>query len=643
MTAIAGYWSLDGRPDAASRCSRMLEAQRIYGPGPPAVAGQGPLAIGQRLFSRSVKQSAKTIGVARSGDEALLVADVRLDNRQELAAALRVAEGEAKRLSEPELLLRALQCWGEDALERVEGDFAFAFWDAPRQRLMLARDFLGQQPLHYSHGRGFFAFASMAKGLHALPEVLRSPNLDALAGLVALLPESGTETFFESVEKVQPGHLVTVTKDGIRSQRWWRPSLDPLQLPRPEEYAEALRERCDNAVQARLRGSGPVVAAHLSGGLDSSVVAATAARLLSPSGGRVTAFTAVPRPGYQGAPMREGIQDEGPLAASVAAMHANMDHVLVPNGGSPFAALDRYFLLYERPVLNLCNSVWSHHILDRAREGGLRVLLTGAFGTMSLSHDGMPLLSRLLRQGRLLRLAHESIDLVREGARFGTVAAQAVGPYLPARLWRAIGRLRGASRSLTDYTAIAPEAIRAYRIGERAAERGLDLSYRPPRNAVEARLWVLRRVDMGNYNKGTLGGWGIDTRDPTADRRLVEFCLRVPEEQYLRRGIRRALVRDAFADRIPAQVRQERRKGYQAPDWHVDLRAARDEAGEEIGRIGNCGQARAILDCERMKRLVRDWPDTGWEEPATVQKYRLALLRGVSIGHFTRCAAGSNH
>jgi asparagine synthase (glutamine-hydrolysing) len=647
MTAIAGYWSLDGRPDAGPRCERMLRALQIYGPEAPAVATDGSIALGQRLSAPDPQPRRKPAVAAGGGGTTLLVADARLDNREELWEGLGLESSEAASLSDAALLLRALERWEEAAIGRVQGDFAFAFWDSRRQRLLLARDFTGERPLHYSRGRGFFAFASMAKGLHALPETPAAPDREAVASFVALMPEDGSETFFRGVEKVRAGHFVAVTRDGLRSERWWRPSGQGLGLKRADDYAAALREHFDRAVSVRLRGAGAAVASHLSAGLDSSTVTATAARLLAPAGGRVTAFTAVPREGYSGCELSEAICDEGPLAATVAAMYPNIDHVLVPNGGSPFARLDRHFFLYERPVLNLCNTVWSDKILDLARDRGLRVLLTGARGNISISYDGIAFLSQLAASGRLLRLARESWSLIRNGTRLGSVGAQALGPFLPAALWRAISRARGKGRRITDYTAINPDAVQALALHDRAVARGLDLSYRPRRDSVETRLWILARVDMGNYNKGALAGWGIDTRDPTADRRLIEFCLAVPPDQYLRDGIRRALARTAFADRLPPSILNERRKGYQAADWHEGLTAARAELGGELGRIAACQEAGATLDTAKMTRLADDWPaddlpTEGWNGPATVEKYRLALLRGVSAGHFIRKAVGSN-
>jgi asparagine synthase (glutamine-hydrolysing) len=636
MTALAGYWRFDGRPDAPEQCGRMLKAQRIYGPQPAAIAGEGALSLGCRLFHRAAGGSRAAI--AEGADGALLVADLRLDNRPELCAELGLSGRRAAELSDAALLLRAFERWGEGAVERIHGDFALAWWDPGHRRLTLARDCLGQKPLHYSRSNGFFAFASMAKGLHALEEVPVAPDLEAAAAFVALLPESGSETFFRGVEKVRAGHLVTVTPDGIRSERWWRPSVA---VSRNRDHAEGLRHHFDRAVSDRL-GDG-AVASHLSAGLDSGSVTATAAGLLAASGRRLTAFTAVPRQGYDGPAHPATITDEGPIAAELAALYPNIDHVIVQSGGSPIADLDRNFFLYERPVLNLCNMVWAHRILDEARARSIEVLLTGQYGNMSISYGGLPLLNQLLARGRWLRLARETMALRRGGTSPGLIASQLLGPMLPKPLWTAINRSRGRGFALADYSAILPDAAERMQLLRRAAERGFDTSYRPWRDPVEERLSVLQRVDLGNYNKGTLAGWGIEQRDATADRRLIEFCLSVPLDRYLRSGVTRALARTAFADRLPPSVRDEQRRGHQGADWHEGLAEAQAQGalGAELRSIGG-SLAASVIDIARMQGFEASLPVSDWHKPAVVWPYRLALLRGVSAGHFIRRAEGSN-
>jgi asparagine synthase (glutamine-hydrolysing) len=641
VTALAGFRAAGTAAGPLAACERMLKAQQIYAPddAPVCRAADG-IAVGRRLFRLLPEDVFDRGPVAGHGGRSLLVADARIDNRADLCAALGIGAEEARRLPDSAIIMRVLERWGEEGVDRLHGDFAFAWWDGAAGRLVLARDFLGQRPLHYHRGAGFFAFASMPKGLHALPEVPTAPDEEVMARFLALMPEDGTGSFFRGIERVPAAHLCIVTGEGLSLSRYWNPAPRPLRLRRDEDHAEAVREALDRAVAARLRGTGGRVATHLSGGLDSSAVTATAARLLAPEG-RVTAFTAVPREGYDGRIARGRFADEGPHAATVAALYPNVDHVLIRTGTrSPFAALDRNFFLFDRPMLNLCNAVWADAIADGARERRLSVMLTGQMGNMSFSYTGLELLPELLAAGKWLRLARLAVQLRRHGTRLESVAAHAIGPFLPARWWTAINRLRGRYLKMGDYCAIDP--ARAGRLRAEARAAGLDLSYRPRRDPVGTRLWVMGRTDLGGYNKGHLGGWGIDMRDPTADRALIELCLSIPAEAYLAGGRARALARDAFADRLPPLVLDETRKGYQAADWHEGLTAARGELRNELDRIAALPEAEALIDTDRLRLMTETWPERDWNLSETQYGYRLALLRGVSCGHFLRRASGSN-
>jgi asparagine synthase (glutamine-hydrolysing) len=154
------------------------------------------------------------------------------------------------------------------------------------------------------------------------------------------------------------------------------------------------------------------------------------------------------------------------------------------------------------------------------------------------------------------------------------------------------------------------------------------------------RLWVVRGSDPGNYNKGFLGGWQIDERDPTADVRLLEFCLAIPTDQFLHDGIPRALARRVLIDRLPKLVLDESRRGLQAADWHERLMPGR--IADELDRIEACSLAVRAIDLPRLRRLVEDWPAGGWERDEVSNPYRLALLRAISAGHFLRRAMGAN-
>ena len=637
MTALSAYWLLkdsDRRP--RQNVERILHAQRIYATEPAAIVQYDNLAIGRGLF-RTLPEDLYDRGpIVGGGGRWTLVADVRLDAREDLCADLGIGGDEARRLCDSAIVMRAIERWREDSIERLIGDFALILWDAAEARLTLARDFLGRRPLHYHQSSAFIAVASMPKGLHALPDVPREPDDQAVAEFLALLPDKGS--FFRHIKRVAPGEIVTFTADRVRRRQYWNFDYRPLRL-RDGEYAEATREVFDQAVAARLRGAGQCVGAHLSGGLDSSAVSATASRIMNP-GGKLIAFTAAPPAGFDEHRSADRFNDESDHAAAVAALYPNMEHVIVRGTErSPLDALDRNFFLFDRPLLNLCNAVWTDDILDLAKTRGLRVLLTGELGNMTTSFGGLQNLSTMLARGRLVALAREALLLNRNGMPLRRIAARTLGPFLPASAWEKIYRARGRNIDIAGYTALRRD--RAQALARQAEAQGRSNSTRPARDAFAQRIAVLRRVDEGNYAKGYLAGWGIDVRDPTADRRVVELCLSIPLEQYLRNGQTRALARRAFADRLPPKVLGETRAGYQGADWYRGLHADWSRVEDEVGRIAELPAASAIVDVSRMRNHLNE-EVADWSSEEAEFKYRLAMLRGISGGHFLRRAMGAN-
>jgi asparagine synthase (glutamine-hydrolysing) len=623
----------------------MLDAQKIYGPDDGREWSNGPLAMGRRLYRTLPEDDADLQPLLSRDGRLALVADVRLDNRDELIPGLGSPRSDWRLACDAEILLASLERWGEGALDRLVGDFAFALWNEPEQKLLLARDFLGQRPLHYHCGKDFFAFSTMAKGLHALPEVPYAPDEQVVAEFVGLLPHAGPGCFFAHISRVEPGHVLSVTREGVSSRAYWQPRRPERGRRAADDWIEGVRHHLDQATRSRLRGAGGAVGSHLSAGFDSSAVTATAARLLAPEGGSVTAFTSVPSPDEDRPAQRNRINDEGPLAAATAALYPNVEHVKLQTGHvSPLEHLDQDFFLYERPKLNLCNWVWWRAINQAAHDRGLRVMLQAEMGNMTFSYSGYELLPELLVTGRWGRLWREWAGLTtRGGMRWRGAAGLTFGPFVPGWAWNlATSVLQKRRQDVLHYTAINPERLAEMRLPALAKARGLNFDYRPRRDAFADRLWVMRRTDGGANHKGTLAGWGVDERDPTADRRLVEYCLSIPTDQYLNDGVARAVAKRALADRAPAEVLNCPQRGYQASDWYEGLTAGRGEVSAELDRLMGCDEARRTLDVSRMQRLVEDWPTSGWEKEGVIQAYRLALLRGVSAGHFLRKASGSN-
>jgi asparagine synthase (glutamine-hydrolysing) len=271
-------------------------------------------------------------------------------------------------------------------------------------------------------------------------------------------------------------------------------------------------------------------------------------------------------------------------------------------------------------------------------------MLIGQMGNMSVSYAGLELLPELLRSGRLIKLWREATQqMAKTSMSWRGALANTFGPYMPAWLWKwANATFTGHSSDISKYSAISAARLAELDLPSLARERGLDFSYRPWKDGFAMRLWVLRRGDPGNHYKGALAGWGLDHRDPLADKRLIEYCLSIPTEQFLSSGVQRALARRALADRLPQAVLTAQNKGIQAIDWHEGASAARGEIAAELDRLASCAPAAKALDIPRLKGLVENWPSDGWERDAVMQPYRLALLRGVAAGHFLRKATRGN-
>ena len=221
MTAIAGIWRMRGGPEAAPECARMLGAQAIYGRDQEKIWAEGPFALGIRLSKLLPEDVYDTQPLVGGGGRFILAADLRLDNREDLIAALDIPPTLGGTTCDAAILLAAFERWGENCCDRLVGDYAFALWDTQDQRLVLSRDYLGMRPLHYHRGKEFFAFASMPKGLHALAEIPRAPDEDRIAEFIALLPEHGPQSFFKGVERVEAAHIVSMTPSGLHARRHW--------------------------------------------------------------------------------------------------------------------------------------------------------------------------------------------------------------------------------------------------------------------------------------------------------------------------------------------------------------------------------------------------------------------------------------
>ena len=550
-------------------------------------------------------------------------------------------------MADSALLLRGWEQWQDDVVLHLEGPFAFAVWDSRQRRLFLARDHLGLRPLHYHHGDGWFAFASMPKGLLALPQVPTGPDLQFLAETLAGLPDTGTRSFFAGVERLEPGHVAWLCPDGRLQRRpYWEPeAIAVSQSTNPADYVEALRESFDRSVAAHLRAAGPI-ASQLSSGYDSTAVTVTAARQLALRGQGLDAFTFSPIPGFKATLSPRLLGDEAAAAAATAALHPNIrHHVEVMGPDDDFTRLFQpLHYAMDRPIINALNMRWICRTIQGAQKVGARVLLTGGFGNFTISFDGKLAMAEYLANGRLWAACRLYRQLRRVGKVPHSILLRSmVGPFLPAWGWRLAYGLAGKCLvELTDDRPISPQRLALPEMRAAMGRWGLDSRQRGRRDERKTRLMILKFLDSSLFDKGYLGLYGVDVRDPTLSLGVVRTCMSVPSAAWCGDGRLRAPFRLAFADRVPDHILNARLKGYQSADWYEALQVARPALNDMLPRLLERPDVAEVVDAPGLGRLLAELDDPSLLTTPLTNPYRCKLARGAATADFIRRASGGN-
>lgn len=636
MTALAGILSFSAEIDAKQLCERMLRAQASYSNRPPRIIDGPAGAIGGALFATLPEDSRGPCVHKLDPGTCVLAADIRLDDRVGWVERLNLSEQIGASLSDSGLLARDWQVSAAACIPEIYGDFALAALDHVHRELVLARDFLGQRPLFYHAAEQFVAFASMPIGLLAIAPSRGAPDTDALARYLAHDPQVGPSSFLEGISAVRPGELVRFAQGGPRAEQYWNPPRKlASDISREDAEAAALRH-FDRAVAVRLRRMGEV-GCHLSGGLDSSAVMASAALQLA-HGCSMTAFTAVPPVDLKIRDPAGRFIDEGDRAAAAAGRYGNVEHVrLAANPANPADLWDKAYALFQSPLPNPCNFPWNVQICEAAKARGIGVLLTGTLGNLSIGFDPGGFHAQLFAQGSFSRLWQETRGSRKRGRRWRSLASDVALPFLPKWLLRKILGLFGRDLNLERASFVSDGArLRSGRDIYDAAEQ------RRRRDSWSERVEAYRLVDFGVLNKGILAGWGIEMRDPTADRELVEFCLTLPDEMFRLDGEDRALARRIFGSRLPEVIIKDPRRGYQAADWRRNLVDSAPALVADLKRAGSIPTVQKLIAVTDLtESLGALGSDTSLGQPDEL-RLRRGALRGLAAAHFIRKVEGSN-
>ena len=282
MSGIVAIVNLDGSPVDRALLERMTRFMTYRGPDAQGVWCEGNVGFGHTML-RTTFEAATERQPLSFDSQVWLVADARVDGRHELIEKLMAKGRDAKNANDAELILHAYYVWGEDCVEHLLGDFAFAIWDGPRRKLFCARDRFAIKPFYYARLGETLIISNTLNCVRQHPLVSSDLNEQAIGDfLLSGGNKDWTTTTFADIKRL-PAAQVLVCSDGVlRKRSYWQLNADDeLRYSNPNDYVEHFQELLKTAVADRMRTPG--VGVMMSGGLDSSALAA-AALSMAPKG-----------------------------------------------------------------------------------------------------------------------------------------------------------------------------------------------------------------------------------------------------------------------------------------------------------------------------------------------------------------------
>jgi asparagine synthase (glutamine-hydrolysing) len=558
MCGICGIFTTDqaaGQAEYARAIQTMTARMQRRGPDDQGAWSDpaGHLALGFRRLAVIDPTPAGRQPMVSADGRSVIVLNGEIYNFLELRREL---EGQGVRFrshSDTEALLEALNRWGLEALGRLNGMFALAWYHLPSRRLVLARDHAGIKPLYYfvhPAGKGL-AFASQLDVLRHTPwGEPGAARLDVLRLYLRLHHIPPPYSLLENTFQLEPGHFLIAHPDGRLERRaWWRLPRHPEPDLRGERALEALAGALEEAVQ-RQRIADVPLGVFLSGGVDSPLVTAVARAQTGPE---LKAFT-IGNPGWG--------QDESP-EASAYAQRLGVDHRLYPvSGEEALAAIDQVMAAQYEPLGDF--SILPTLLVSRYARPEVTVALSGDGGDELFFGYERPL--SLLRDGADFRWPWPArLGLYAVGkAGLGRRRSDVVVHRSPGAYYLEVNcRLKEAD--LRRFAPGLPGLPRDFRLYRSDRYQGL-------RHLANYSRYVefygqlqrgLKKVDMASMYHS------LEVRAPLLDRQVIEVSLRIDPFECLRDGRRKAVLRELLARHVPAEIIPEAKRGFAVPlgDW----------------------------------------------------------------------------
>ena len=608
MCGICGTLNLDGQPAEPALLRSMVAQLRHRGPDESGIHTDGNLGLGHGRLN-IIDLACGQQPMSHRDGSLWITFNGEIFNYIELRKELEAKGHRFATQSDTEVILHLFEERGEGCVHSLNGQWAFAIWDARERSLFLSRDRLGIRPLFYTTLGGAFLFASEIKALLEHPAVQPALDLVAMDQIFTFWCTLPPRTAFQGIHELPPGHSMTVARSEVKIRRYWQPVFDDATPPARSEqsYAEELRELLTDATRIRLRADVPV-GAYLSGGLDSTVVAALARECV---GTRLKTFSvAFESPEF----------DESRYQAEAAQWLQTEHHsVLCTNEdiGREFPDVVRHT---EKPVLRTAPSPL-FRLSRLVREQGYKVVLTGEGADEVLGGYDIYKEAKVRRfwaihpdsrlRPILLKRLYPYMDNLQNQAPEYLKAFFRIRPEdLASPFFSHLPRWELTSKLKAFFSGDVRSRLASY---DALAEMEAALPAEYPRWAPFHRAQYLEATCLlPGYILSSQGdrvamAHSVEGRFPFLDYRVVEFAGKLPPTLKMKVLNEKYLLKRVAGDRIPLSIRNRPKQPYRAPDaasFFTHEGRARQEYVEEMLSAARIGQD-GIFDAAQVEKLVQ--------------------------------------
>ncbi|WGG45874.1 asparagine synthase-related protein [Rossellomorea sp. DA94] len=557
MSAIAGIYHQNHEPVSREHIHAMMGSLEQFPADDVRVYKKDHIFLGCHAQWITPESIGEILPFYDNERKLAITADAIIDNRQELFNSLGVRHALRKGISDSELILLAYEKWGEECPEQLIGDFSFMIWDERKEKLFGARDFAGSRTLYYHASNQRFAFATTIKSLLSLAYINGRINEEWIAEFLVIPDMFNTvdvhSTVYSNVLQVPPSHSIVIQSGKTKLTRYSKfDSRKKLKLNSNLEYEEAFRDVFQRAVSDRLR-TFKKVGSQLSGGLDSGSVVSFASRELNKQNQQLYTYSYIPQEDFIDWTPKSRIANERPFIQSTVNFVGNIQGSYLDfKNRTPLKEINEWLDILEMPYKFFNNSYWLRGIYEEASNHGVGILLNGARGNWTISYGtAIDYYSMLLKKMQLIKFYKEINDyyLIKKTGRKRVV--QQVSR-------RAFPLLLSPKNKYKFPQFINKDFAKNTNVYQKVKENGLDITGSQIPNLSEARDRQFQNLyywtNGASSTKMSLR-YSLWNRDPTNDLRIIEFCLSLPDSQFVQHGVDRSLIRRATENYLPNKVR----------------------------------------------------------------------------------------